>query len=91
MSRQLPTGWVEVSPYCIRTDDGSATICKVFVTGWVYELWIGKNLIAAGMSTARDAIRLHGSITAIPQEAGAKSSPSQAGAQAAQLSFIEAS
>jgi hypothetical protein len=74
VSNQLPAGWVEVSPWCIRSDDGLYTICKVFVTGWVYELWHGKNLIAVGMSTAQDAIRLRMSTTDTPQEAGEKSS-----------------
>jgi hypothetical protein len=79
---QFPAGWVEISDWCIRSDDGQYTVCRVFVTGWVYELWHGKNLIAVGMSTAQDAIRLHTSITVTSQEAGAKSSQSLGGDQA---------
>jgi hypothetical protein len=84
-SKQIPQGWSRVSDWCIRSDDGLYTVCRVFVSGWVYELWRGKDLIAVGMSTAQDAIRLRGSTTATTQEAGAKSMQSQAGAQAEPL------
>jgi hypothetical protein len=66
----------------------------VFVVGWVYELWIGKNQIAVGMPTAQAAIRLHTSLTketSSSQEAGAKSTQLPAGAQAELLLSTEAS
>ena len=85
----IPEGWKKVSDWCIRSADGSATICKVFVSGWVYELWIGKNQIAVGMSTAQDAIRLHGQIVSTMQVVGTSSSASQDGDQVGQLSFLE--
>lgn len=87
----LPEGWIRVSDWCLRSADGEYTICKVFVAGWVYELWKGKEQVSVGMFTALDAIRLHGSTTATSREAGAKSSPSLNGAPQGQLSFIEAS
>lgn len=86
---KLPDGWQRVSDWCIRS--GEYTICKVFVSGWVYELWHGKNLIAVGMSTAQDAIRLHTSITDTSRAAGAKSTQPAAGAQRDLLSSTEAS
>jgi hypothetical protein len=79
----IPQGWQRLSDWCIRSDDGAWTVCRVFVTGWVYELWHLKNQIAVGMFTQQDAIRLHHtSITATSREAGAKSSQSLGGDQA---------
>jgi hypothetical protein len=82
VNRDTPDGWKYVSDWCIRSDDGLYTICRVFVTGWVFELWHLKNLIAVGMCTQQDAIRLHTSITATSREAGARSLQSPDGDQA---------
>jgi hypothetical protein len=92
-SKGTPDGWHRVSDYCIRTDDRLWTICKIGVDHdrWSYELWKGKEQLSVGMSTALDAIRLHSQITATSPEAGTKSSSSQVGDQAEQLSCIEAS
>jgi hypothetical protein len=79
MSRELPPGWVEVSPWCIRSDDGRFTICKYGIADdeYRYELWKGKDQLSVGMPTALDATRLHLSIMDSSQEAGPKSPPSQ--------------
>jgi hypothetical protein len=92
LSSGTPNGWRRVSDYCIARDDW--TICKVWVNGWRYELWQGKNQLAVGMSTAAEAIREYSRRTTSNNSApapGPKSSPSPDGAPAAQLSFLEAS
>lgn len=97
---QLPAGWVEVSPWCIRTADGNYTICKYGIGDGVvrYELWHLKNQVAVNLPSAAAAIREHTlRLASLPTSnsstpaAGPKSSQSQAGDQAGQLSFLEAS
>jgi hypothetical protein len=88
--------WERVSDWCIRSPCGEYTIAKIgLVEGWRYELWHGKNQIVVGMLSASEAIRAYTSRLATlgssSPASGAKSSQSPAGAQAEQLSFIDAS
>src|SRR5688572_7815258 len=95
-AQTLPRGWERVSDYCIRSTDGRFTVCKYGVADntYRYETWDRKDQIASGMSTAAEAIRASErratTSSSSAQAAGPKFSPSQDGAPAAQLSFIEA-
>ncbi len=56
---RIPEGWSYVSDYCIR--NGDYTICRYGIgeSEWRYEIWMGKDQIAAGMSSSAEAIRVY--------------------------------
>lgn len=94
-TKTIPEGWKWISDYCIRSHCTRFTVCKYGIGDgeFRYEAWKGKDHLKAGMSTAAAAIRVcekHGfTWNSSVQAHGPKSSPSQAGDQAAQLSFTE--
>ena len=48
--------WTQISPYCLRSEDGAYTVCKIGGdSGFTYETWRGKEQLAVGMQTAEIA------------------------------------